>query len=283
MDARKIILAWSFGEDKYSDWNTGDTPHKEMKIQDSDNDSLCAVILPNRGGTEKTLKKILIFIADEAKKFNGTHMILLHETRLDQYKNIQSFLKDGIGECLKECKYEFFGGGPEKHKIIYKKLLTETVLFRNEAFHRLNVIKNDVFNAIWDEYGKKKLVRLKYDILSDFCPIVIDIRGLKECAKRKDDAENYLGEIKKEDWALFSEDSLNKYDWPSDELRKEINQSIKNISSLGKIIEAQSTTPQDVINIMYSKQFNIDDWYSNLGKICERYTYDENSLLREQK
>lgn len=281
MNERKLILAWSFGLQEYADWpmisfEGEKLHHKEIKIQDNDEDSLDAVVLPNRETNRDEILKIVKFIANKAKDFSGTHMILLHETNFDQ-GNIQSFLKDEIGKCLNGCTYEFFGGGKaEKHKTIYEKLLGDSDVFLQDAFHRrYDVIKKDVFNAIWDEYVKKKIVRLKYDILSDFCPIVIDMRGLKESAKRKRDAKSdgYFKEIKdNKNWVPLSEDCLSKKgDWPSKGLRKEIETAIKQIAFLGEIIE-KSEVSQDVIEEMKNKQFNIDEWYSGLEESFERYT-----------
>ena len=265
MDARKLILAWTFYKD-VGEWDNEPELHRKMKVQDSNRDSLCAVIMGDKS-KQKQILKILEFMAGEAGKFEGTHLILLHEThRGVEAETIQKLLGSQIDDCLKDCRYEFFGGS---NGIIYEILLDDTAMFMKEAFHEQNVIKADVFDAIWDEYVKKKLVRLKYDILSDFCSIVISMRGLKEYAEKKGDAEKYLGEIKKEDWALFSEDSLNKYDWPSDvKIKEAIRQKI---DSLGEIVE-ESKVPQDVIDEMKNKELDIDDWYSNLGQIFERYT-----------
>jgi len=261
MGARKLILAWTFSKDE-GEWDNNPVLHKEMKVQDSNGDSLCAVIMGDMTEKEQILK-ILTFMAVETGKFKGTHLILLHETyRGYGATTIQELIgSDEIDACLKDCRYNFFGGGKG---IIYERLLEDVSIFREEAFYEQNVIKKDVFNVIWNEYVKKKITKLKFDYLSMYLPIVIGMRGLRECAEGKGDAENYLLEIKKEGRALFSEDSLNKDDW-AEGLSDKIKAAVEKIAFLGAIIE-EATVPQDVINEMKKKKFNIDNWYSELSE-----------------
>lgn len=281
--SKKIILIWKFSKEycvlperfKKTGWeNENNIDYISSISVKNTNNSICPIILEKNEVTkdtfENTLKLAKNILDEENRKKNDT-LILLHNTEIGGQKILDNCLNEELSKKIRETlgndNYEIFKGG--SGGVIYH-LIADEASFRKDVFEN-GEIKKEVFDAIWNEYNvKKKIIRLKFDFLSKYLPIVIDMRGLKECAKRKDDAENYLGEIKKEDWALFSKDSLNKYDWPSAELRKEIETPINQIVFLGKIIE-KSKVSQDVINEMKNKQFNIDDWYSELGDCFERY------------
>lgn len=278
MDRRKIIILWKFRQDKCYlpkgfEWkeDKGVVCIDSLPVDEDNNAFLTPIILPAKITAKEDFKAILDSAAGKVKRVN--HIILVHEnTEICENKITENDIK----EYHKELNYGLFGDGKG---VIYDKLLFDVVGFKETAFNQdNNKIKKEVFDTIWYEYLKKKMIRLKFDFLSDCLPIVIDIRGLKECAKRKDDAENYLGKITKEDWALFSKDSLNKYDWPSAELREDIEKVINQIAFLGEMIE-KSKVPKDVIDEMKNKQFNIDDWYSGLEKCFEQYIQDKNRLL----
>lgn len=276
MVERIIIVLWDFAEDTSSlptsvEWKKNKDQIKYMILHvGSDNkDLLAAIILPNVIHADAEFKAILKLASDIAK--GKDHIILVHKnTKVGERKIIT---KDSIIDKHPKMNYELFGDGDGE---IYKQLLSTKETFSKNVFGDLGEVKKTVFKAMWNEYNvKKKLVKLKYNILSDFCPIVIDMRGLKEYAERKSDTkiDGYFEEIKEnKNWVPPSEDYLSKKgDWPSDGLRKEIEAAINQIAFLGEIIK-KSKVSQDVIDEMKNKQFNIDDWYSELGECFERYT-----------
>lgn len=279
MDGRKIIVLRNFSKTstlpETVKWENKDKIEQmTLAVGSATKDVLIAIELSNTISTDDEFKAILQVADDRAQ--GKDHIILVHETTtVHGCKITEDEKRNMLNEYFKEC-YELFSGFTETNTAIYDHLLTKDFSIRDNIFDSEDNLKKEVFEAIWNEYSvKKKLVRLKYNFLSNYLPIVIDMRGLKECADRGDSTKTseYLSEIKaQKNWVLPSEISLDKHICPSDELRKEINQAIKNIPSLGKIIEASSITAQNVVNIMYSKQFNIDDWYSELGECFERNT-----------
>lgn len=277
MDGRKIIVLWNFAEatsslPKTVKWEDKDQiKYMILNVGSGNKDLLAAIILPNVIDTDDEFKAILKLAADIAKEKD--YIILVHKTtKIGGCKITEDEKRNMLNKHFKE-RYELFGGGDSK---IYKQLLSTNTTFSKNVFGDSGEVKKTVFNAIWNEYNvKKKIIRLKFDILSKCLPIVIAMRGLKECADGGDSTKTseYLSKIKaQKNWVLPSKIPLDKHICPSDELCEEIEKAIQNISSLGKKIEAPSITAQDVVSIMYSKQFNIDDWYSELGKSFERYT-----------
>lgn len=283
MVKRKIILLWKFDKGhtvmpsnvQWEENNKSVNYIDSFSVATDENASLTPIILPALT-TNEDFKAILDCAANKAKGLS--HIILVHKnTKINGCEITKGNLIKVINEKLAKCDYTFWGGGVG---VIYKKLLAGGKKFDFNAFDSNGKIKEEVFDDIWDEYNvKKKLVRLKYDTLSDFCPIVIYMRGLKEYAEKKGDAENYLWEGKEEHIKLLSEseERLNRHEWPSDvKIKEAIRQKI---DSLGAIIKA-ATDSQNVIAEMKNEQFDIDDWYSELSECfeLEQYMQDENNL-----
>ncbi len=284
---KKIILIWKFDQDycnlpsRFS-WEINEDGVcyiPSIAVGASEN-SICPIILKKKVTKdifENTLK-LAKNILDKENGENNVTLILLHNTKiddktiLDDNDKLNEALDKNTRETLRNDNYEIFKG--TSGGVIYN-LITDEASFGENVFEN-SAIKKDIFDNIWKEYYvKKKIIRLKFDCLSKCLPIVIDMKGLKECADGGDSTKTseYLSIIQvNKNWILPPIISLDERNCPSEELREEINQAIENISSLGKKIEGPSTTPQDVVNIMDSEQFNIDDWYSNLEKSFERYT-----------
>jgi len=281
---KKIILIWKFSKDFYechfkTSWEEkyGD----EIAVEDTKN-SVFPIILATKVD-QAIFKSALTQAANILNKEKETNDILclLHNTEvggqyiIDNNRKLSEALDKEIRETLGNDNYEIFTGKEgSSTRVLYEKLLSDDPVFNEKAFNQ-DKIKKEVFDAIWDEYVKKKITRLKFDCFQKCLPIVIDIRGLKECADGGDRTKTseYLSKIQaNKNWTLHSKISLDERNCPFDELREEINQTIEKISTLCKIIEAPSTTPKDIANVMYSEQFNIDDWYSKLRENFERYT-----------
>ena len=269
-----MIVLWKFSKEE-KDLPKGVKWHEEqgvayidsLSVAEDEKAFLTPIILSTEIIDDKNFKAILDCAVDKAKGVE--HIILVHKnTKVSGCEITEDKI---LSNLPKGYNYALFGGGSGT---IYETLLFQENTFIWEAFDSNGKLKKAVFDAIWNEYNvKKKIVRLKFDILSKCLPLVIDIRGLKDCTGGGDSTKTieYLSIIQaNKNWSLPSKILLDECNCPSEELRDEINQAIGNILSLGKIIEVPSTTPQDILNIMYSKQFNIDDWYSNLVKYFEK-------------
>jgi hypothetical protein len=265
MDERYLIIIWKFRNDQNCElggnWKIeGGVTCKEIDVSQS-KDKLLAIILPSTASNEET-KKILNFAVCKLED-KKNHLVLLHNK---PYTNMRKDMREELDKIINKIDFELFGGGPLVHPKLYGKLLRTDTCFQSEAFLE-EIIKKDVFDEIWEEYSeKKKLIKLKSQVLKHCLPIVIDMQGLKECTEKGQDCDTkeYLKDILgSKNWENLEKISKGEYTrFPKQ--KEAIDKTKEQLKNFGVEISNQSITPKLVVEKANSADFNINKLFSKL-------------------